>query len=476
MTPRQRWRLLAVLLIGQFMANVDTAIVNVAGPAIRHGLRASGGALEVVISGYTLAYAVLLVTGARLGDTRGYRRMFLTGLGGFTFASLACGLAPEEYTLILARVAQGSSAALMVPQVLSGIHVHFAGPARARAQAMLVLALSGGAVAGQVLGGVLVGADLFGLGWRPIFLINVPIGVLLLVAGFVVMPADRGGTAKRLDLGGVALLSAAVLLAIVPLVFGRDLRWPTWTWVSLAASLPALAAFIAWQRHVAASGGDPLLNPHVLTRPLVRRTMTAHFAATGTYFSMLFVLALHLQQGLGRSPLYSGLALVSWVVAFGVAGPLSARLPAGLKWHAAPVAYVILAAAYLTLGLTRASGTAMVVLLGMGGLGLGIGFTAQLGRLTSAMPARYAPDVSGLVNMTAQLSGVVGVATFGTLYLAMADRPGHAFTVVMTAFAATALVAAVAARAAGRAAITDLDTDLDTDLGALPGETATQAR
>lgn len=112
----------------------------------------------------------MLVTGARLGDTRGYRRMFLTGLGGFTLASLACGLAPEEYTLILARIAQGTSAALMVPQVLSGIHVHFAGPARARAQAMLVLALSGGAVAGQVLGGVLVGADLFGLGWRPIFL------------------------------------------------------------------------------------------------------------------------------------------------------------------------------------------------------------------------------------------------------------------------------------------------------------------
>jgi len=480
MTHVRRRRLLAVLLIGQFMANIDIAIVNVAGPAIRDGLRASGGALEFVVSGYTLAYAVLLVTGARLGDTRGYRRMFLIGLGGFTLASLACGLAPEEYTLVLARVAQGASAALMVPQVLSGIQVHFAGPARARAQAMLVLALSGGAVAGQVLGGVLVYADLFGLGWRPVFLINVPIGVLLFAVARRVMPADRGGAAKRLDLGGVALLSAAVLLAVVPLVFGRDLGWPAWTWVSLAASVPVLAAFTAWQRRVAARGGDPLLDLRVLTRPLVWRTMAAHFAATGTYFSMLFVLASYLQQGLGRSPLYSGLALVSWVAAFGVAGPLSARLPAGLRWHAAPAAYVLLAAAYLALGLTGARGTAMVVLLGLGGFGLGIGFTAQLGRLTSALPARYAPDVSGLVNTTAQLSAVVGVATFGTLYLGLVGRPGHAFAVVMTAFAGTALVAAAAAHSAGRALVgdlaADLGGDLDTSLGAAPGEAASPVR
>jgi MFS family permease len=473
MTDTHRRRLLAVLLTGQFMANIDIAIVNVAGPAIRHGLRIGGGALEFVIAGYTIAYAVLLVTGARLGDIRGHRRMFLIGLGGFTLASLACGLAPEEYTLILARVAQGSSAALMVPQVLSAIQVHFSGAARARAQAMLVLALSGGAVAGQILGGVLVEANLFGLGWRPIFLINVPIGVLLCLAGLRVLPADRGGAAKRLDLAGVALLSATVLLAVVPLSFGRDLHWPAWTWVSLAASAPTLAAFTAWQRRVAARGSDPLLDLRVLTRPLVWRTMTAHFGATGTYFSMLFILAVHLQQGLGRSPLYSGLAFVSWVAAFGVAGPLSARLPAGLRWHAAPVAYVILAGAYLALGLTHASGTAMVALLGMGGFGLGMGFTAQLGRLTSALPARYAPDVSGLVNTTAQLSGVVGVATFGTLYLALAERPAHAFTVVMTVLGATALVAAVAAHAAGRAVTADLE---EADLAAVPGETAPLAR
>lgn len=448
MTPPHRRWLLAVLLTGQFMVNIDIAIVNVAAPAIRAGLRASGGALEFVVSGYTLAYAMLLVTGARLGDTRGYRRMFLLGLGGFTLASLACGLAPEELTLITARILQGACGALMVPQVLSGIHVHFSGPARARAQAMLVLALSGGAVAGQVLGGVLVHADLFGLGWRPVFLINVPIGVTLLALGRRVLPADHGGAAKRLDLTGVALLSAAVLLAVVPPAFGRELGWPIWGWVSLAASAPAFAAFAGRQRRLAARGGDPLVDPAVLALPLVRRTLSAHFLATGTYMSLLFVLAVYLQQGRGHGPLYSGLALVSWVAAFGVAGPVTARLPSR---YAAPSAYVLLSAVYLGLALTRADGLTLMLLLGVGGFGLGAGFTAQLARLTSALPARYAPDVSGLVNTTAQLSGVAGVATSGTLYLALAAHPRHAFAVVMTVFSAAALLAAVGAALAVRA-------------------------
>jgi predicted MFS family arabinose efflux permease len=449
MTPPHRRWLLAVLLTGQFMVNIDVAIVNVAGPAIRTGLRASGGALEFVVSGYTLAYAMLLVTGARLGDTRGYRRMFLLGLGGFTLASLTCGLAPEEFTLIAARVVQGACGALMVPQVLSGIHVHFTGRARARAQAMLVLALSGGAVAGQVLGGVLIHADLFGLGWRPIFLINVPIGALLLAAGHRTLPADQGGAAKRLDLPGVALLSAAVLLAVVPLVFGRELGWPVWGWVSLAASPAALTLFARRQRRLAAGGGDPLVDPRVLALPVVRRTLTAHFLATGTYLSLLFILAVYLQQGRGHGPLYSGLALVSWVAAFGVAGPVAARLPGR---YTAPSAYVLLSAVYLVLALTRADGALLMVLLGLGGFGLGMGFIAQLTQVSSALPARHAPDLSGLVNTTAQLAGVAGVATSGTLYFALAARPAQAFAVVMTVFAAAALVAAVSAALAVRAA------------------------
>ncbi|WP_222869881.1 MFS transporter [Actinomadura decatromicini] len=439
--------MLAVLLAGQFMVNVDVAIVNVAAPAIQDGLRPSGGALELVVSGYPLAYAVLLVTGARLGAARGHRRMFLLGLAGFTLASLACGLAPTTGVLIAARLAQGAAGAVMVPQVLSGIQLHFTGRARARAQGLFAVALSGGAVAGQVLGGVLVSANLAGLGWRPIFLVNVPVGLILFIAGLRLLPLDPRGAKPKLDVGGVVLLSLAVLLAVVPLVFGREEGWPVWTWASLASCPPVFALFVRRQRRVAA----PLLDLTVLARPVVSWTLAALAAATGTYFAMLFVLALYLQQGLGKSALFSGLVLVSWVSAFGIAGTLTPRLPA---W--APVAgYVLLASVYLTIGLTHPDGAALVALLGFGGLGLGLGFAPQLVRLTSAVPPHQAADLSGLINTNFQLAGVTGVAAYGALYLGVPGGHAHAFTVVMLAFTATALTAACAAYAGHRAARRD---------------------
>ncbi|WP_216857986.1 MFS transporter [Actinomadura verrucosospora] len=437
--------MLAVLLLGQFMVNVDTAIVNVAGPAVQDDLHPSGGALELVVSGYTLAYAVLLVTGARLGDARGHRRMFLLGLAVFTAASLACGLAPVTGALVAARLVQGAAGALMVPQVLSGIQIHFTGKARARAQGMLVLTLSGGAVAGQVLGGVMVSADLFGLGWRPVFLVNVPVGAVLLVAGARLLPRDAGARAGRLDLGGVALLSAGVLLLTVPLMFGREAGWPVWTWPSLAASVPVLGWFVRRQRRIAARGGTPLADLRVLARPVVAWSLGSIALATATFFAMMFVLALYLQQSLGKSPMFSGLVLVPWVAAFGVGGPLLPRLPARITAHAPVAGYLLLAAVYLAVGLARPDGAPLAVLLGFGGLGLGLGFASQLGRATADAPARFAPDLSGLINTNSQLSAVAGVAAFGTLYLGLGGPPRHAFTVVMAAFAGTALAACAAA-------------------------------
>jgi len=457
--PHTSW-VLAVLLAAQFMANVDTAIVNVATPSIHAGLRASGGALELVVSGYILAYAMLLITGARLGDLRGYRRVFLGGLGLFTLASLACGLAPTALVLIIARVVQGVGAALMVPQVLSGIQLHFAGPARVRALGWYAVALSGGAVAGQVLGGALLSANLSGSGWRPIFLINVPIGLVLMAAALRVLPADPGGRPRRLDLWGVATLSAAVLLAILPLILGRDQGWPVWTWVSLAASLPALGLFIAVERRVAARGGSPLITLSVLTRPAVAWGLGALAAATSTYFALLFILALYLQQGLGRDPLYSGLALVSWVAAFGIAGPFLRRLPARRLPLVAPGGCLILAAAYLGLSASlltgHPAGPLLIVLLGVGGFGLGANFSGLIAHLTTSVPTRYVPDMSGLITTTSQLAAVAGVATFGTAYLSLAPHPGphpamHAFTLITAVFALTALLAAAAAYQSYRA-------------------------
>jgi len=263
--PRPR-ALLAVLLGGQALASIDTAVANVATPSIQAHLGASGAELQLIISGYVLAYAVLLITGARLGHIYGYRQLFLLGLGSFSLASLACGLAPTPTALIVARVVQGSAAALLVPQVLSGIQLAFSGDERRRAVGWFVVMLSTSAVIGQILGGALIAADLFGTSWRPIFLVNVPIGAMVLLAAARCLPPDAPRRRVRLDLGGVVWLSVALLLLVVPLVLGRELGWPLWSWACLLLCLPAFGVFVAIERQASGSG-DPLLNLAVLARP-----------------------------------------------------------------------------------------------------------------------------------------------------------------------------------------------------------------
>jgi len=407
---RQRW-LLAVLVAGQFMANVDIAIVNVATPSIHRDLHASGGALEFVVSGYVLAFAMLIITGARLGRIAGYRRVYLAGLAGFTLASLACSLAPGTGVLIGARIAQGVCAAVMVPQVLTGIQVSFDGRARARALSVLVMTMSGSAVIGQALGGPLIAANVFGTGWRSIFWVNVPVGVVALAGAAVLLPRESRGQA-RLDLPGVGLLTAAMALLVTPLAFGREQGWPAWTWACLGASVIAFTGFTGFERRRAARGGDPVINLRLLARPTVAWELTANFARTSTYFAMLFVLAQYLQQGLGRSATYSGLVLVSWVAAFA------------------------------TVSAAPAPGPFLVVALGAGGFGLGMAYSSLLGRLTAAVPPDEAADLSGLVNTSAQVAAVAGVAVYGTVYFALATRPAYAFGVVAAALAASGFAGA----------------------------------
>lgn len=446
--------LLAALLGGIFLGNVDLAVVNIATPSIHENLHASGAELELIVSGYALAYAVLLITSARLGDLHGYRRMFLLGLFVFTLASLACGLAPNALVLVFARIIQGVGAALMVSQVLTGIQRTFEGDARARALGVYTIVLAGSAVIGQILGGVLVSANLFGTAWRPIFLINVPIGALLLVMAAYFLPADRGQQAQRLDLGGVAALSVALLLLVVPLVLGRDEGWPVWIWVCLATSIPAFAVFVAVERRLTARGGSPVISLHLFIRPPISWGLVTQAATQSTYYAILFVLALYLQQGLGQSPTSSGLTLVPWVAAFGIGGPVIGRLSARGRRLAAPVGACIFALSYLSIGISLLAGSTdgalLVTLLGIGGLSFGIEFTAMVQHLTSAISSRDAADMSGLLNTTFRLANVLGVATFGTAYLSLAPNSGrqaaiHAFTIITLALAATTLLAAVTA-------------------------------
>jgi MFS family permease len=455
---RQGW-LLATLLGGMFLGNVDLAIVNIAAPSIRDDLQLSDGALELTVSGYTLAYAMLLITSARLGEARGYRGMFRLGLAIFTLSSLACGFAGTAAMLVCARITQGVGAALMAAQVLTGIRLDIDESDRGRALGLYSVVLAGSAVIGQALGGVLVTSDLFGAGWRPIFLINVPIGLGLALASVMVQPTDRVVRRQPLDLVGVATLSAALLLLVLPLVLGRDAGWPAWTYACLAACVPAFVLFVIAERRVAARGGHPLLTLELLRRPPVVCALASQAATRATYLGLLFVLALYLQQGLGKSPTYSGLAVVPWVAAFGVAGPVLGRAGPRARRLAAPIGSVILAAGFLAIaaGSTPGAGgdALLMILLAVGGLGYGAAFSGTLSHLTSTVTDRYAADVSGLFNTTLQVGGAIGVAVFGTVYLDLAPQPGPtpaipAFGVTTLAMAATALLAGVLAQLAVR--------------------------
>jgi hypothetical protein len=364
------------------------------------GTPASGATLELVIGGYLIAFAVLLITGARLGQTHGYRRVFLLGVSVFSFASLLCGLAPSPIVLVLARVLQGGGAALMFPQTLTGIQLNFAGTERVRAIGLYAIALSTGAVAGQILGGVLISANIAGSHWRAIFLINVPIGAAVMTAGRRYLPADSQRTARPIDLAGVATLSATILLLVLPLALGRSEGWPVWTWISFAASVPAFMVFLATERPVAANHGSPLISVQVIARPAVRWGLVTLLAATGTYYALLFTLAQYLQQGLADSPLVSGLTLVPWVAAFGLAGQLVRRLPPRMVPLAPGAGCVLLTASYVAISgalFTGHHGEALLVpLLGIGGLGLGVQFSALIAHLTKTVPNEYAPDISGV--------------------------------------------------------------------------------
>jgi MFS family permease len=434
---RRRWLMLAVLVVGQFMALLDVTIVNVAMPTIQQHLHASGAALQLIVSGYTIAYAMLLITAARLGDLRGHRNVFLAGLGTFTLASLACGLAPSTGALIAARFVQGAGAAMMVPQILSVIQQRFSGAERARALSVYAATLAVGAVTGMVVGGVLVSADLLGASWRPVFLVNVPVGIALAVLVPRLVPADHVPAGRRLDLLGLATASSAVLLVVLPLVLGHQQGWPAWIWPSLVAGVALAGAFLWIERSLAARGGDPLLRLEVLRAPGMTAGLAALAAGMITYGAFLFSLGLHLQLGLGDSALRAGLTFAPAAAAFGATSYWWRRLPSRLHHALTPAGFLVATLAYLGLAVAlRAGGRGgawLPVLLVVYGAGLGTAFGPLLTQALVHVPPSAAPDASGLLTTTLQLSQVIGVAVFGSVFLDLAANPrAHASAVAIS--------------------------------------------
>jgi MFS family permease len=439
-------RLLTVLLVGQFMAILDATIVTISAPAIGADLGSSGAALQLVVAGYTIVYAVLLITGARLGRRFGHRRLFLAGLALFTAASLACGLAATTTQLIAFRLFQGAGAALLVPQVLSLFQLTLGGGARARAFSVYSTVLSGAAVAGQILGGLLTSADIAGTGWRPIFLVNVPIGLVLLAAGTRLLPIDRPDARTGVDLPGLLTLSPAVLLVVTPLVLGHELGWPVWGWVMLAGSAVLIAAFIRTQRRAAA----PLIPGPVLRAPGLVLAAASIFSMMAGYAGFLFVMALYLQDGLGLSTLQSSLAFVLSSVGFGTASLNWRRVPTRFHHSMIPAGLALSASGYLGVAAITADlgspGILYQAATVVSGVGMGLAFSPALNAALRNVPPADAANASGVMSTVTQLGQVAGVAGLGAVFLSLGLPSGSiaaAAAVSNVGVAALVLLAAV---------------------------------
>jgi MFS family permease len=417
---------LFVVLVGVLLPMVDFFIVNVALPTIDSDLHASAPLLELVVSAYASAYALLLVVGGRLGDAFGRRRLFLAGMAAFTLTSLACGLAPTAPLLVAARALQGASAAMMVPQVLSTIQAATQGQRRARALARYGATGGLAAVVGQLLGGLLVSANIAGTGWRPIFLVNVPIGLAGLVLARRHVPDSRSGTAARVDHHGTILLGVTVLALLIPLTEGESLHWPAWTIALLIAAPLALAAFIVTEIRIERSGRVPLVPPSLLRHASMRSGLILALPFFAGFGAFMFSYALLVQQGLHDSALVAGAGLAPMAAAFLAASLSTSRL---LRRFGARV--LAAGAIFQAVGLVILGGTVLaawphvpVGLLAPGmvvaGLGQGLVMSPLFGVVLSEVPPASAGAASGVLTTTQQVALALGVATLGSLFITLA--------------------------------------------------------
>jgi MFS family permease len=416
---------LATLLLSYTLAPIDLFIVNVALPTIQSDLHASTAALEWVLAGYGVAFAMLLVIGGRLGDAFGRRRVLTWGLAAFTATSLICGIAPNEAVLVLARIAQGAAAALLVPQVFSIIQATHSGEHRARTIGYIGGVAGLAMVLGQVLGGVLVAADLFGAGWRPIFLVNVPIGILVILLVNRTLPESRAQNPIGVDRWGTLLLAGSLLALLIPLLEGRALGWPAWCWALLVA-VPVLAAgYLAVARRLERSGGVPLLPPALLRMPSMRLGLLASVPVFGGFGAFMFVFALVFQTGLHFSPFTAGVALTPAAVGFLVMSLQTTRLVARYGRRLLLVGAFIQGTGLLLLVFTLLSTWPNVTVLDLapGALVYGVGQGAigpVLFRvILSGVPTEAAGAGSGVLTTTQQTSLALGVATLGSLFVAL---------------------------------------------------------
>ncbi|MDQ2894662.1 MAG: MFS transporter [Actinomycetota bacterium] len=443
------WAALPILLAGTFMVVLDFFIVNVALGSIRSGLHASDGAIEWVVAGYALTSAVLLIPAGRAGDRHGRRRVFAIGLAAFTLASAGCGLAASPEQLVAARLVQGGAAAILMPTILSLIGVLYTGVDRARALSAYGMTMGLAAVSGQLIGGALVAVDPAGLGWRGVFLINLPIGVIALAGTRAFIPESRAPEAGRTDLAGTLLVTAGLTAIVLPLVEGRRHGWPLWTWLTLASAPVILAGFAAHQRRLGRTGGDPLLPAGLFAAPGLRIGLIAQLVFWCGQASFFLVLALYLQLGRGLSALSSGLVFSILAVTYLMT---SVRAPALTERHGRRVlgaGALILASGHLVLLATvtevgvQSSVFALAPGLALVGAGMGLGITPLATLILSGLRPEQAGATAGVLATMQNVGSALGVAVIGVVFFgAVPHGFGTAFAVSVAVLAALLIAVA----------------------------------
>ena len=422
---------LPVLLLGGFVTIFDLFVVNVAIPSIQQDLGASFAEIGFVLAGYELAFGAFLITGGRLGDRFGRRRLYLAGMALFTLASLWCGLAGSATALIVARFFQGAAAALLFPQIYTSLRVLYSADNQRRAFAWLGMTLGLAAIAGQVVGGALVHLDLAGLGWRTVFLVNLPIGAVTLLFGARIAET-RLPRAPSLDGAGLVLAGTGLTLLLVGLLEGPSHHWPLWSWLTLAAAGLLLAAFVRQQARRPGQGRLPLVDMALMRQPGFALGCLLVMLVYSTSSSFFLSFALLVQTGLGLGPLQAGLLFAPASAGFMASSLLAARwvarAGAGVLVAGAGLYAVALAAMVLQIGLTGVRGASVewVPVLILVGFGQGLVMTPLLNQVLGVVPTPQAGMASGVVATLQQVGAALGVCVMGMLFMGRLNAAAEA--------------------------------------------------
>lgn len=429
---RRAWEVMAILLVGAFMALLDVTIVNVALPSIQHGIHAGDTTLEWVVSGYALSLGLLLIPAGRVGDNIGHRKTFLIGLAIFTLASLTCSLAQNSGEIIASRVIQGMGAGIFTPAITSFIQLLFHGKDRSKAFSIFGAVIGLSTALGPLVGGLLVQGGGAHWGWRLVFLVNVPIGVILFPLAYKMLPREVAARREHnVDPIGIGLLSAGLLLLLIPLIEGQQQGWPLWTYISFVAALPVFAGLWIWDNRLDARGKEPLLATHLLREASFAAGSLLALVYFAAFTSIFFTLSIFWQEGLARDALATGVMIVPFAIGSMVAASQSDKLSRrmgrwvlvlGCSLVAIGLALVLLV---LHQGGATISAWDLTLPLLIAGIGNGLFIAPNQDFILASVPGRDAGSASGMLATAQRVGSALGIAAVGTtLFSSIHVKPG----------------------------------------------------